>query len=254
MIHIAFSCNWWCFLLSSVRLLLLLMSLQFHTFLSKVIQGGNANKNKEMNSPGAISSFSPGGQYIMLTFDGGPHSIISRKILQILKDKNVHATFFVSGHRAIHHKDILLTMHKDGHELANNGWSRDLVTSIYKEPIAMQIRQTSALILNATNYSVKYFRPFQGNTNLHINEYIRKYEYLKVVLWSLDSKDVEAKDHTSIVAAVVPKAKPGDIVLFHDTKPTVEALPIIIDGLIEKGYEFLTLSQVASFPDDSPHR
>ena len=237
--------SWWFFLL--------LTSLNFTPLQSK-LAGGSSKKNKEMNSPGAISSFSPGGQYIMFTFDGGPHSIISSKILQILKVKKVRATFFVSGHRAIHQKDILLAMYAYGHELANNGWSRDFITYVYKEPVAMQIRQTSAVILSATNSTVKYFRPFQGNTNLHINEHIRKYENLKVVLWSLDSKDLDATDHTSIVAAVVPNAKPGDIVLFHDTKLTVEALPIIIDALYEKGYEFLTLSQVASFPDDSPHR
>ena len=210
-------------------------------------------KLKQMNSPGAISSFSPGGQYIMLTFDGGPHSIITKKILEVLRRKKVHATFFVSGHRAIYHPDILLSIHKDGHELANNGWSRDLITSIHKDPVAVQIRQTSSVIFNATNHTAKFFRPFQGNTNLHINEYIRKYESLRVVLWNLDSKDLEAKDSNEIVAAVVPHAKPGDIVLFHDTKLTIEALPLIIDQLYEKGYEFLTISQMASFPDDAPH-
>lgn len=189
----------------------------------------------------------------MLTFDGGPHSIITKKILEVLRRKKVHATFFVSGHRAIYHPDILLSIHKDGHELANNGWSRDLITSIHKDPVAVQIRQTSSVIFNATNHTAKFFRPFQGNTNLHINEYIRKYESLRVVLWNLDSKDLEAKDSNEIVAAVVPHAKPGDIVLFHDTKLTIEALPLIIDQLYEKGYEFLTISQMASFPDDAPH-
>lgn len=216
--------------------------------------GGSGNKSNKQNSPGAISSFSPGGQYIMLTFDGGPHAIITEKILNVLREKKVHATFFISGSRGVHNKQILSRIHRDGHELANNGWGRDLITGLQKDPIINQIRHTTEIVRKVSNTSVKYFRPFQGNTNIHINDYIRKHENLKVILWSLDSFDMEASDVKAVVENVVPHAKPGDVIVFHDTKLTLQALPIIIDQLYEKGYEFLTINQVSSFPDDSPHR
>ena len=77
---------------------------------------------------------------------------------------------------------------------------------------------------------------------------------MKVILWSLDAHDAVEKDKSRIVSAVVPKAKPGDVVLLHDINPTTAAaLPTIIDMLHEQGYEFLTISEVISFPDDSPH-
>ena len=77
---------------------------------------------------------------------------------------------------------------------------------------------------------------------------------MKVILWSLDAHDAVEKDPAKIVSSVVRRAKPGDVILLHDINPhTAEALPIIIDKLYEQGYEFLTISEIMSFPDDSPH-
>jgi len=93
-----------------------------------------------------------------------------------------------------------------------------------------------------------------GHTTAEINEIISRDHNMKVILWSLDAHDAVEKDPARIVAAVVRRAKPGDVILLHDINPhTAEALPTIIDKLHEQGYEFLTISEIMSFPDDSPH-
>lgn len=210
----------------------------------------------QMNSPGATSSFAPGGQYIMLTFDEGPHSSFTSQILDILKQKKVRASFFVVGQKAMHHPELLKRMVSEKHDVGNRGWTpQQSILKLDNNGLSKHIKSTSNIITNSTGQPVKFFRPHQGLTNAHLNAFVKDSEQLKVVLWSLDSKDLESKDPQKIADTVISKAKVGDVILMHDTsEATVQALPKIIDGLYTQGYEFLSLSQVTSYPDDSPHR
>jgi peptidoglycan/xylan/chitin deacetylase (PgdA/CDA1 family) len=214
----------------------------------------------------------------MLTFDDGPHSSLTNKILDILEAKKVKATFFVYGSKVVGNKDVVTRMHAHGHEIANHGWSHTPFTKQVPEALEKMIRQTTTVLNNITKGTTgsstaagtnsaaglpsavpgsmaasNYIRPPLGNTNAQVNDHIMKTLGLRVALWSLDSKDYQAKTAKEVSDTVLSKAKPGDIVLFHDVFPvTVEALPEIIDQLYVKGYEFLTLAQVTAFPDDSP--
>jgi peptidoglycan/xylan/chitin deacetylase (PgdA/CDA1 family) len=210
--------------------------------------------SSQISSPGAISSYSPGGQYILLTFDNSPHPEITLKILEILKEKKARATFFIHGNRGSELKDILNRIIVSGHDIGINGWAGAPITKMSRDRLAMQLSQTSKMIKDATSYDAKFMRPPNGLTNAQLNEYI-KYHNMSVVLWSLDSKDLTISDPKKIIEHITLKANPGDIVLFHDSRPIIlEALPGIIDALNKKGYEFLTLSQISTFPDDKPHR
>jgi peptidoglycan/xylan/chitin deacetylase (PgdA/CDA1 family) len=190
----------------------------------------------QVNSPGATSSFNPGGQYIMLTFDDGPHAVYTPQILDILKEKKVKATFFVVGTKAMHHKEILQRMHSEKHDIGNRGWLSFPITKLATDELSTHVKSTNKVINNVTNTEVKYFRPIHGLTNTHINSQIKDQENMRVILWSLDSKSHEAQNKNSpskVTENVVSKAKPGDVVLLHDTQEvTVQALPGIIDGTI----------------------
>lgn len=207
----------------------------------------------QITSPGAISKFAPGGQYIMLTFSGGPHYIGTPTVLDILKQKKVKATFFVSGTKVLHHNGLLERMHKDGHEIGNSGYYSHLYTKLAHDRILSNVNETSRLISSITGTKVKHFRPPSGNTNAEINQLLKLYS-MKVILWSLDSNDLYESKPSEITNKVLKKAVPGDIILMHDTvNQTINALPDVIDGLYKQGYEFLTITEVVSFPDDSPH-
>lgn len=222
----------------------------------------------QITSPGAISSFSPGGHYIMLTFNNAPHATITPKILDILKAKNATATFFVTGLKAMDHPHLIHRIVQEGHEVANQGWNQAQFTKLFRDHLHRQLVQTSSLVSNISTqipastivnhlYTLHYpavVRPPQGSTNAQINDYIQSKTKMKVVLWNLDSKDYTESDPTVITKNVLGGAKPGDVVLFHDgLKQTVAALPGILDAMHGIGYELLTLSQILSFPDDKPH-
>ena len=209
----------------------------------------------QKDSKDVISSFNPGGQYILLTFDDGPHAILTPKLLDILAQKKVKATFFVIGVKAKMHPKILSRMAAEGHEVANHSWNHPVLSSLDFPQVKAQMQKTNRAISDATGNIPSVMRPPYGNTNPTLNEYISKNESLKVILWSIDTKDWQRPDSKKIVDTVKSKAKPGDIILCHDIHPgTIEAMPGVIDALQEKGFEFVTVSQMLSFPDDTPHR
>jgi peptidoglycan-N-acetylglucosamine deacetylase len=207
-----------------------------------------------VSSPGATSLFYPGGQYVMLTFSSGPHYFVTNLVLSILKAKNVKATFFVQGSKAMMNRKMLQRMHEDGHEIANQGFYHHLFTKLSHEKIVDHVKETSKLIVDITNTTVKHCRPPSGHSNAEVNQLLMKELKMKVILWSVDSKDTIERDPAVIIKNVVEKVKPGDVILMHDImNKTSVALPGILDQLLAKGYEFLTIKAVTSFPDDSPH-
>ena len=93
---------------------MLASSILFLAFIFRAVQAAGKQKVKEVEAPeaiftetSAITSFSPGGQYVMLTFDGGPRSVLTNRILDILHDHYATATFFVQGSKAFEHPAIV---------------------------------------------------------------------------------------------------------------------------------------------------
>lgn len=184
-------------------------------------------------------------KFIALTFDDGPHQILTPRLLDILKDKAAKATFFVMGVKAVLHPTILTRMHVEGHEVANHVWDHPVLTKISYEKVHDQLARTNDAIKIATNSVPKVMRPPYGNTNAKLNKYISKEEKLPVIMWSLDTRDWMRPSPDEIVSRVVKKAKSGDIILCHDIHPgTIEAIPRIIDEMHKQGYIFVTVSEL----------
>ena len=200
-----------------------------------------------------ITFFKPGGHYIMLTFDDGPHPLLTPKLLDVLKARKARCTFFVTGNKAFDHPDILKRMVSDGHEVASHGWSHTSITLLPRDELLLQLRQTSKTINDIVKRKPTVYRPPYGNSNQTLNALIATEMQMKVVLWSLDSLDWENRDAAFITKHIVSRAKPGDVILAHDTSPQmIAAVAGTIDALIAEGYELLTVSEIMSFPDDTP--
>lgn len=191
----------------------------------------------------------------MLTFDDGPHHLLTPQILDILKEKKVRATFFVTGSKAINHPEILKRMVAEGHEIATRGWVPEKFTKLSQSQILSTIKKTNDIVRATTERISVFVRPPFGITNADINRSIKNATNATTILWSLDSQDdAHFITKAGLEKKIAKKAKPGDIILFHDTQQVaVEALPNVLDYLNSQGYECLTISEVSSFPDDSPH-
>lgn len=185
------------------------------------------------------------GPYIALTFDDGPSPELTPKLLKILADRNVKATFFVLGTNATANPDILRAEIAGGHEVGNHSWNHPQLTKIPLAAADKQIEDTSAAIQNATGVKPIFLRPPYGSMNPALQHHIWEKYGISTIYWSVDPLDWKIRDPQSVYDQVMKQVKPGAIVLAHDIHPTtVAAMPRLLDALIAKGYKFVTVSEL----------
>lgn len=205
----------------------------------------SSDLNKAVFSKGNINQ-----KIIALSFDDGPHPKYTVEILDILKEYNIKATFFVLGIHAEKYPEIIKRQVEEGHEIGNHSYSHIDMRKATKKQIRDEFEKTQEIIYSIANIKPKLFRPPYGNYNKDVLKIISS-DDVQVVLWTFyqDSKDWSNPGVDTIVNTTLSKIQNGDIILFHDyvykeESHTVEALKIIIPKLLEKGYKFVTISEL----------
>lgn len=197
----------------------------------------NINDLKESSK---IYNVDPYMKVVALTFDDGPSKYTS-SILDVLDEYDARATFFVLGNKVEVYKDTLNKIILNGNEIGNHTYNHKWLSKLSTNEIKSQIEKTQDLIYKYTNYTPILLRPTYGS----INNKIKKTTDLKIVLWDVDSLDWKLKNSTKIYNRVKDDINDLDIVLFHDTyKTTVESLKKLIPYLKEKGFQFVTISEL----------
>lgn len=200
-------------------------------------------------SPEVIANNSAAQKKIAITFDDGPHPVHTEEILDILKEYNVKATFFIVGSNAEQYPSIVKRTFDEGHELGNHTYNHVFINRISDEKLIEEIRMTDDVITKITGISPIIFRPPGGAYNDSKVEVVASSGH-KCILWSWwqDTRDWSCPTVDKVVSTVMDNLHDGDIVLFHDfnsgNTPTAAALRIIIPQLIEKGYEFVSVSEL----------
>ncbi|MEV6021877.1 polysaccharide deacetylase family protein [Streptomyces sp. NPDC052036] len=181
---------------------------------------------------------------IALTFDAGP-SENSARLLDILKEKKVPATFFLLGKRHIEkYPELVKRMAAEGHEVASHTWDHKILTQISPQQIREELQKPDDAIQQLTGRKPTLMRPPQGRTNDTVHRICREMG-LSEVLWSVTAKDYATGDSDLIRKRVLEQASRDGIILLHDLYPgTVPAVPGIIDALKERGYVFVTVPQL----------
>jgi len=218
--------------------------------------------------PGERSSYSSvhvDGPYIAMTFDDGPHATLTPKLLDILKERHIHVTFFVLGQCVKEHPEILQREIAEGHEIGNHTWDHLPLTKVVSKEggLTHEIADTSALIKQVSGKPPVILRPPYGATNPRLSRAIENEYGMKVILWSVDPDDWKDPGASVVESRILNGwkesggAKPGAIILSHDIhKGTVEAMPATLDALLAKGYKFVTVSELIAMekaqPDKAP--
>lgn len=187
---------------------------------------------------------------VALTFDDGPDPIDTPAVLDILKEKNVPATFFVLGEAARANPHLLKRISEEGHEIGNHSFHHD-----YKQRhLVEELKQTDQAIYAATGIRTNFYRPPGGFLSKSQLETLNTNGYV-AALWSVDSKDWRNPGPMQIVDNVMENVFPGAIILLHDGGEqriqTVKALGPIIEALQNKGYRLTTLSELKKFDSES---
>ncbi|WP_371934837.1 polysaccharide deacetylase family protein [Streptomyces sp. KL118A] len=181
---------------------------------------------------------------VALTFDAGP-SENTPELLKILKEKEVHATFFTLGKNHIEkYPELVKQMDAEGHEVASHTWSHKILTKIDAKEARSELERPNKAIEKLIGKKPTLMRPPQGRTNDDINK-LSKELGLSEILWSVTAKDYTTNDSKLIQKRVLDQTERDGIILLHDIyKGTVPAVPGVIDGLKKRGYVFVTVPQL----------
>lgn len=178
---------------------------------------------------------------IALTFDDGPHPQFTEKLLDGLKERGVHATFFVTGEHAELHPDVIKRMNEEGHVIGNHTYSHMQLTEGNRETFKQELIKTNQILTNITGEEVLYVRPPYGTWDKSFETELNMFP----VLWNVDPLDWCSSDVAGVVHKVLINADENDIILMHDYYETsVTAALQIVDELQKRGYTFVTVEEI----------
>jgi peptidoglycan/xylan/chitin deacetylase (PgdA/CDA1 family) len=180
---------------------------------------------------------------VALTFDDGP-VMDTTKVLDMLKAKNAKATFFLLGMQAVQFPDIIKREAAEGHEIGNHSFSHAKLQGAPAATVQSEINRTQEAIKQVTGKWPTVLRPTYGYTDKQLDGICQQHK-LSEILWSVDPVDWKDRDPKKITERVVNQAQPGSIIILHDVKPTtVAAVPEILNKLTQKGFTFVTVSEI----------
>ncbi len=185
------------------------------------------------------------GQYVALTFDDGPHATLTPKLLDILKEKGVKATFFVLGQCVAANPDVIARAAQEGHEIGNHSYDHKSFTKAGAAGVASEINKTNDAIQAAIGKKPTVVRPPYGATNSTITKRLNEEFGLRVIMWDVDPLDWKVRNSAHVTEQILKNAKAGSIILSHDIHPTtVASVAATIDALKAKGFQFVTVSEL----------
>jgi len=190
------------------------------------------------------------GKRVALTFDDGPAEPFTEQVLEILRQHQVPATFFVCGKNAEKYPALLRRIVAEGHEVGNHTYSHLFVYFQSRRRMAEEIDRTQAIIERITGIRPRIFRPPYGARWFGLVPTLQE-RGMHLILWSATGYDWK-KDLPGIARAALQELKPSAIMLLHDGRDarpaseidrsrTVSALPAIIAGARQQGYTFAPL-------------
>ena len=193
---------------------------------------------------------------VALTFDDGPNTTMIDGIVQVLAQSNVRATFFVIGNELERHPDAGRRLVAAGHELGNHSYSHQRMVLTSPAAAQVELERTDALIRAAGQGNPILFRPPYGVKFVGLPWYLR-HSGRTSVTWDIEPESFSevASNATAIVQHVMERVRPGSVILLHPWyragEPTRQAVPQLIRGIQERGFRFVTVTEMLRLQNQS---
>lgn len=186
---------------------------------------------------------------VALTFDDGPRADTTPLLLDGLRQRGVHATFFLIGNQIAPNAALVRRMHAEGHQVGNHTWSHRRLQGASQAVVQAEVGRTDAMLRAVLGNGTYWVRPPYGL----LSESQQRLFSVPLVRWSVDPKDWKRRNADADTAAVLRCVKPGDIILMHDAyRPSVTAALRIVDALRSQGYHFSTVEELLKAQGTSP--
>ena len=204
----------------------------------------------DTETPGrVIYSGSDDQPTVALTFDDGPNPYYTSQILAVLQQYGVHATFFTIGEQVQAYPDLIQQEYAAGNVIGNHSWNHPDLTKLSANEVHSQLSTTADAIQQATGTRPTFFRPPYGAINNAVQAQATELGFTST-LWSVDTLDWQGPGKSAIINTVLTNVQNGSIILLHDgggdRSQTVAALPTIITQLQARGYQLVTVQQIAA--------
>ena len=187
----------------------------------------------------------PSEKSVYLTFDAGYDNGVLGKILDTLKEKNIKASFFLTGDFVKRFPELTIRIVKEGHVACNHSYSHKRITTLTKSELKKDLEKLENTFYELTNQKmVKYFRPPEGEFDRTSLLNVKDLGY-KTIFWSIAYKDWDTNNQTGVdycVKTIMNNIHDGAIILMHSVSSSnQEALPTVIDKITQEGYTFKTV-------------
>lgn len=219
-------------------------------------RNGSFQNSDEIDAAIAQMGIDPDKPMVALTFDDGPVTGVTNKILDVLEQYHVRATFFILGTRLKKPEAVALVKRAItlGCEIGNHTWDHQILPGLNVSEIRFEIKSTNQIVYDTTGYTVRLLRPPGGSTGANAPR-LAKEQGMAIALWAqsgnvheFDPKKIAENVQKQIVNG--KELHDGDIILLHDTKDRmVPAVELIVPQLLEEGYQLVTVSELIYLSD-----
>jgi peptidoglycan-N-acetylglucosamine deacetylase len=185
------------------------------------------------------------GPYVAMTFDDGPHATNTPRLLDMLKQRGIKATFFVVGQCAQEYPQIMKRIVAEGHEVASHSWSHPNLQRMGEGGVREQLQRTHDIIKETAGVTPKVMRPPYGAYSPAQARLWHELWGYKVIIWDVDPYDWKYRNAARVHSEILRQTRSGSIILTHDIhKTTIDAMPETLDDLTAKGFKFVTVSDL----------
>ena len=193
------------------------------------------------------------GNYIAMTFDDGPHPQNTTRLLDILRARNIKATFYVIGRSVELYPQVVRRTVAEGHEIGNHSQTHRLLSKLGDSELRLEMSRCRDAVVRAAGVQPRTMRPPYGGLLQRQREIVHSEFGYPVIMWSVDPLDWKNRNSGLITSRILAGASSGGIVLAHDLHAqTVDAMPATLDGLLRRGFKFVTVSQLLAMKADAP--
>lgn len=182
----------------------------------------------------------PDKPMVALTFDDGPYTKVTERIIKTLEENDAKATFFVVGNRVPAYKDILKKTYEQGNQIATHTYSHSYLTKVSKKEIRSELKKSREILQETIGCHFTGLRPPGGMVNDTVRETVK----VPMYNWSIDTEDWKSRNVKSILTRC-KSISDGDIVLMHDLYPTTaDAVEKLVPRLKRQGYQLVTIDEL----------
>ncbi len=192
-----------------------------------------------------------GPPLVALTFDDGPRNSTTGRLLEGLSLREVSATFFLVGERIAGSEELIQEMAAGGHQIGVHTYDHVCVTDLTRKEFELQLSRTRAQLTHLIGPGDYWLRPPYGITD----ESTKQWADSPLILWSVDPEDWKDQNADRVTAHILEHVRDGDIILMHDIyDSSVDAALRVVDALQERGFCFVTVSQLMELRGAEPEK